>query len=211
MRSDEASLLNDEQALLVEHEGIMLMAEDIRQYIWCKRIIYFRHVAGIWPMKTYKMERGEEIHEVKARRKSVKVEGAVETYHNIWLQSIKLGFGALLDSFEFNGSEIYPVEIKSGHGPDEEKNRKLEHHKYQLVAQALLLEEAFEIPVSRARARYVDAGVDYFVPITIDDKQALMKLLKSIQDIIRLEILPEPTDHQGKCVDCEFWNYCLKV
>nr|MDO8109710.1 CRISPR-associated protein Cas4 [Candidatus Sigynarchaeota archaeon] len=201
--------LSEEQALLLEHDGIMVMAEDIRQYVYCKRILYFRHVMGIWPIKTYKMERGEEIHEQKARKRGVDIQGAIETYHNIWLQSVKLGYGALLDAFEFTGSEIYPVEIKSGHGPGEPDNRDLEHHKYQFIAQALLLEEAFDMLVSRARVRYVDAGVDYFVPITFDDRQMLLKLLKDIRETIRLEIFPEPTIHAGKCVDCEFWGYCL--
>ena len=201
--------LSEEQVLLLEHDGIMVMAEDIRQYVYCKRILYFRHVMGIWPIKTYKMERGEEIHEQKARKRNVDIQGTIETYHNIWLQSVKLGYGALLDAFEFTGSEIYPVEIKSGHGPGETDNHDLEHHKYQFIAQALLLEEAFNIPVSRARVRYVDAGVDSFVPITFDDKELLRKLLKAIRETIRLEIVPEPTSHAGKCVDCEFWYYCL--
>lgn len=211
MEQSKETVLNDEQALLVAHDGIMLMAEDIRQYVYCKRILFFRHVMGIWPIKTYKMERGEGIHDQKARKRGVDVQGSMETYHNIWLQSVRMGFSALLDAFEFTGSEIYPVEIKSGHGPDDPKNRDLEHHKFQVIAQALLLEEAYNMPVMRARVRYVDAGVDYFIPITIDEKNALKQLIKDIQEMIHLEIVPEPTDHQGKCVDCEFWNYCLKT
>ncbi|MEX2680846.1 MAG: CRISPR-associated protein Cas4 [Candidatus Sigynarchaeota archaeon] len=198
-----------EQAMLVAHGGIILLAEDIRQHAYCPRIVYFRHVMGAWPEKTYKMQRGESIHEQKARKRGVEVEGSIETYYSIWLQSTRLGFGALLDAFEFTGSEVYPVEIKTGHGPGDRGEKQFEHHVVQLVAQAMLLEEAFILPVTRARVRYIDAGTDLFIPITIDEKRALLRRLREIRDTILLENIPAPASIKGKCTDCEFWSYCL--
>ena len=209
MQDELKPMVTDEQALLATHGGVMLMAEDIRQHAYCKRIVFFRHVMGIWPIKTYKMARGEEIHETKARRHDVFIDGTTERYHNIWMQSTRLGIGALLDAFEFTGTEVYPVEIKTGHAPDDRGTTEIEYHVVQLVAQAMLLEEAFNMLVSRARVRYVDAGVDHFIPIMIDDKQALIRRLREIRETIQFEIIPPPTTQQGKCVDCEFWSYCM--
>jgi CRISPR-associated exonuclease Cas4 len=209
MNNSTIPKMSDEQALLVAHEGIMLMAEDIRQHAYCARIVYFRHVMGAWPEKTYKMHRGEKIHEKKARACNVETEGSTETYYSIWLQSARLGFGALLDAFEFTGGEIYPIEIKTGHIPSDRGERELEYHVVQLVAQAMLLEEAFNMPVIRARVRYVDARVDHFIPVTIDEKRALLRRLREIRDTIRLETIPEPASIKGKCTDCEFWSYCM--
>nr|MDO8084980.1 CRISPR-associated protein Cas4 [Candidatus Sigynarchaeum springense] len=209
MSESHVTNMSDEQALLVVHGGIMLMAEDIRQHAYCPRIVYFRHVMGAWPERTYKMQRGEVIHEKKARKHNVDVEGSTEIYYSIWLQSTRLGYSALLDAFEFTGSEIYPVEIKTGLGPGDRGEKEIEHHVVQLVAQAMLLEEAFNMPVTRARIRYVDAGADYFISITIDEKQALLRRLREIRDTIRLEAVPAPASIKGKCTDCEFWGYCL--
>jgi CRISPR-associated exonuclease Cas4 len=199
-----------DQALLALHDGILFMAEDLRQYLYCPRIVYFRHVLGIWPEKTYKMARGEEIHERKARRFDVKGEGRGETYFNVWLQSVALGFGALLDSFEYTGQEIYPVEIKTGKvPPGAEAGTTFPGHKIQLVVQAMLLEDAFNMPVTRAKVSYTDAKVDVFITVDLDDKRRVIRVLKRMREMVRLEAIPDATAHRGKCVDCEFWNHCV--
>ncbi|NMC06549.1 MAG: Dna2/Cas4 domain-containing protein, partial [Candidatus Lokiarchaeota archaeon] len=93
--------------------------------------------------------------------------------------------------------------------PEERGTSEIEYHVVQLVTQALLLEETFNMAVSRARVRYVDAGADHFIPITFDDKQRVIRQVREIRAMIQAEIIPPPTAQRGKCVDCEFWSYCM--
>nr|MDO8118114.1 CRISPR-associated protein Cas4 [Candidatus Sigynarchaeota archaeon] len=194
-------------------QPVLISAEDLRQYQYCPRIVFFRFVLGWYPAKTTKMERGERVHEKQARKKDIEIEnkGSLERYFNVWLQSQALGIQATLDCFEFDGTDIYPVEIKSGNVPRMEDGVVPAHHKIQLVAQSLLLEDAFAIPVWKAKVRYVDHHVVKDVQITIDEKRLVMNAIKNIRAMVASCIPPDPTPHGGKCVDCEYWSACYRT
>jgi len=181
-------------------------AEEFRQYAYCKRIIYFRHVAKISPRQTYKMKKGIAYHEEKVRRKSQSIKENVRITYNVFLENEELGIYALLDAVGQEGEEYYPIEFKTG------KTYGIipEHHFMQLVAQAMLIERQHKTKVKKVEIRYgQEKRVDY--PLTEEDKKKIRKMQKEMTEMITREIIPEPTKIRPKCRDCEFWIACRRA
>jgi len=185
----------------------MIGTEELRQYVYCKRILFFRHVLKAPMKRTYKMEYGMKKHE-KLEKLSQKAGESSQKYYNVYLTDPDIGLVGLIDYFEFNGNEAYPVEFKSGNIPPEGFKNP---HKYQVAAQALLIEKRFKFLVKKVRVYYVkhEKFVEY--PIEVDDKLEMLRLVKDIQDMLISEEMPEPTDHLGKCIDCECKKYCTRA
>jgi CRISPR-associated exonuclease Cas4 len=202
------------QHVLVAHDGIMVSAEDVRQFEYCKRILYFRYVIRARPPNTYKMDRGEAIHERRARRydyKKMAGDQETERYFNVRIESPYYGLFGVLDAFEFDGKQVWPVEIKTGNVPLRKGQNVYRHHALQLAAQALLLEEMFCMPIKHGKVLYVDGRSERHVEITFDEKLEVLNIISEIQDIISLEKIPAPTMHEGKCQGCEYWFHCMRV
>lgn len=186
----------------------IITAEDVRQYVYCPRIIYFRYVQRIRPPRTYKMKKGQEQHEAEIRIKDVELSDTVSKYYNYYLVDKKLGLSAVLDYFESDGNEAVPVDIKTGHYDGESIS---DHHLAQLLAQSFLLETQLHLLVRKVKVIYTQHSKIFTHEICVDDRLRLFHLIEKIQQIIRNEILPNPTPRRAKCTDCEFWNYCLGV
>lgn len=158
--------------------------------------------------KTYKMEIGEEKHERLQKLAKNMEEAKSQKYFNVYLTDPQIGLVGLIDYFEFDGKEAYPVEIKTGNFPP---SHLVNPHKHQVAAQAMLIENNFGFLVHRVRIFYVKHKkfVDY--EITIDDKVKVMKIVDEIIKMLETEKIPKPTRDKGKCVDCECRIYCYNV
>ena len=86
---------------------------------------------------------------------------------------------------------IYPVEFKFTTTEAIQAN-----HRGQLVAYALLLEEKYGIKIN---AGFILLSASkMIIPVTI----------REMLNIIRKEAFPAMTRNRGKCVDCEWKNFC---
>ncbi len=181
--------------------------EDIRQFVYCPRILFFRYIIRGPMQKTYKMELGEEKHEKLQKLKNETDDTSIQKYYNLYLTDAKLGLVGLIDYFEFDGQEAFPVEIKSGNPPSE---GLVTPHKYQIIAQAILIEKNFKFLVKKGRIYYVkhQKVIDY--PLEIEDKLKVIKIIRKIQKLLTTESIPEPTEDIGKCKDCEYRKYCFR-
>lgn len=184
--------------------------EEIRQHVYCKRILYFRYVMRAPMKQTYKMEEGSKKHEYidKINKKKNLKQNYTHRYYNVYLNDPGLGLVGLIDFFEYDGREAYPVEFKTGNVPPEGMDNP---HKYQVAAQAMLIEKNFDFLVNKVRVYYLknDEFIDY--PINIEEKLRVTEILQEIKKIINSEVIPDPTENEGKCVDCECRNYCLRA
>lgn len=179
--------------------------EEVRQYLYCKRIIYFRHIIKAPMKKSYKMEVGEKKHEKLQNLFCNNNENYIQKYFNVYLSDPKLGLVGLIDYFEFDGKDAYPVEIKSGNIPPKGLEKP---HKYQVAAQAMLIESNFDFIVNRVKIFYSKFKKIIEYPINLEKKLELLRILEKINDLISNEKIPNPTSDRGKCVDCECRNYC---
>ena len=190
------------------YESPLIGTEEIRQFAYCKRIIFFRHIIHA-PMKTtYKMEYGMKKHEQLQKYTNKSEEINSQKYYNVYLSDPSAGLVGLIDYFEYDGNEAYPVEIKSGNIPPVTLE---DPHKYQVSAQAILIEKNFDFLVKKVRIVYSKHKkvVDHF--ISMEDKLAVLKMVNDIRKMIYSEKIPPPTKDMGKCIDCECKNYCLRV
>jgi CRISPR-associated protein Cas4 len=200
--------LDMKQYVLVHHDGIMLSAEDMKQYIYCPRKLYYRHVMQLDFFKSFKMKRGTEIHEHEIKVRPIERDGSIERYYNMHIESPRLGLMTVLDAFEFDGIQTYPIEFKMG-------IKKLDDippdYKSQLVLQAILLEEMFKIIVTKGKFIFLDMKEQIEVPISISDKKAILSKVNEARSMIKNEVMPEPTDVKGRCTDCEMYGRCMSV
>src|SRR4051812_29423065 len=134
-----------------------LAVSDVRQHVYCPRIPFFRlgtrlphrFVTGAMQEGILEHQRTEALEQRRSLRAYGLTDG--ERAFDVSVRSERLALGGRLDMVINRASEVIPVEFKNtraGLGL---------HHKYQLAAYALLVEEQFTRPVRRAFV--------YFIPL----------------------------------------------
>ena len=203
---DQLRLIRENNPMINLYDKPYIGTEEIRQYSYCKRKIYFRYIVRAPMKQTYKMEYGTEKHN-EFQKKISKASEAIQKYYNIYLTDSELGLVGLIDYFEFDGKEAYPVEIKTGNIPPDQLENP---DKMQITAQAILIEKNFDFLVKKVRVFYskLNKIVDY--PIGIEDKIRVMKIIEEINELLKSEKILEPTKDKRKCIDCECNKYCLR-
>ncbi len=183
---------------------------DVKQWVYCPRILYY-HVClpDVRPM-THKMEFGIEAgraEEGREERRSLRAYGlaAGEREFNVRLQSERLGLRGEADMvITTPESEVIPVDYKFStiDGP---------HFQMQVAAYALLLEEQ--------RACAVRCGFLYLIPARRAEKVQIDRRLRArtlaaldaMRHMLACEKMPAPADHLRKCVACEFRRFCNDI
>ena len=186
---------------------------DLRQFEYCRRIPYFTHVLGMARKRptTYKMEEGtlehERVGELEERR-SLRSYGLKtgERHFDVRLVSSSLQLSGLLDMLIVADEEAIPVEFKN-----DLFNRVNSNHLMQLAAYALLIEEQWQRPVHRAFVHFIPTRQSREVKLDEVVKDKLKHRLESVQEMIEHEVLPDATSVRGRCVDCEFRNFCPDI
>jgi CRISPR-associated exonuclease Cas4 len=193
-----------------------LTVTDVRQWVYCPRVVYYRLCQPLRRPVTYKMEEGklqhERIEELERRRtlrfyglRDEERGGGVERHFRPLLYSQRLGLSGVVDLVLVARGEAIPVEYKHT------GSRLGLNHKYQLVAYALLVEERWARPVRRGFVHtLVDDRLEE-VAVTPNGRAFVRKVLQEIRSTVAAERMPEPTPQLGRCVDCEFLRFCGDV
>jgi len=162
------------------------------------------------------MEEGIRRHqeeEGREERRSLRPYGLVdgERFFHIALHSTKLGLTGKIDlaiatpSREAASAEAIVVEYKSSEykaGP---------HFALQLAAYALLIEEAWQLPVKRSFLYSIPLRLAEPVPITPDVRKKVTQTVQQIEQIVDSEIMPSPPASQHRCITCELRRFCNDV
>jgi len=189
-------------------ESFLFTVTDVKQFQYCARIIYFTYVQPVPRRLTYLMERGKESHleEEKLEPRRVLKKYGLEDGERVfkeYLSSDKLHLKGRLDLYLKTSGRFYPVEFKF----TEEKAPRY-NYLGQIAAYALLLEERY--------CTNVDKGFFYHIPlkktmpviITGEDKMKVLKSIEGMKNLILNESFPPATKNRGKCIDCEWRNFC---
>jgi CRISPR-associated exonuclease Cas4 len=193
--------------------ALQLTVSDLRQYEYCARIPYFTHVFGMNRKRpvTYKMQEGglehEHVTELEERR-SLRSYGLQtgERRFDVYLTSEHLGLTGRLDMLIVTENEAIPVEFKN-----DLYNRVGENHLLQLAAYSLIIEEQLELPVRRAFVHFIPTKQSREVPLSTPLKDKTHSRLSQLRRMIERESHPDATPVKGRCIDCEFRNFCLDV
>lgn len=186
---------------------IPLTATDLKQWAYCKRIVYYHHVMPVEFARTYKMERGRNVEaavEAMEKRRGFRrygLEGG-ERRFGAWLSSPRLGLSGKPDLLIVADNACYPVDFKDTEGGVRR------NHRVQLAAYALLAEDALGLPVPAAFVYVVPSKELARVEVGSRERAEVLAAIEEIRSFVRDEKMPEPTPVRARCVGCEFRNYC---
>jgi len=193
----------------VDVPSFPLTVTDIRQYLYCPRVIYYTYCM---PVKrpttvTHKMAEGQKQHEETAereKRRSLRAYGLEEgeRLFQVRLYSKRLGLSGRLDMVIITGREVIPVEHKFT------SHHVARHHLYQLAAYAMLVEDRWKRPVRRGFVYLIPSKQAEEIIITSNRRTRARQALHEIRRMIATESMPPPTRYRGRCTDCEFRRYC---
>jgi CRISPR-associated exonuclease Cas4 len=184
-----------------------LRVNDLKQFEYCPRIVFYDKVMPVDRKSTIKMERGKEVElrldALEARRtlRRYRLSAGERRYH-AWLTSQRLGLTGKLDLLIDTPDACYPVDFKHA------KGRPRRNHLIQLGAYALLAEDVLQKPAPAAFIYF--APTNQLVRLRVTDrlKDLVRARLGEIRAMIREQMLPEPTPVRARCEECEFRNYC---
>lgn len=189
---------------------MMLRVSDLKQFIYCPRIIYYNYVMPVEKKATYKMEHGkvaeEEIAKLESRRKlkPYGLSGGKRVF-NWWLTAKGAGLTGKIDMLIIKDEDYFPVDFKF----TEKSPGK--NHLYQLCGYCIMLDEVYG-----CRA---DTAFIYQIPIHdvkvfhLDDKMKseCREVIAEIRNMIDQERMPDAASSRRRCTECEYQNYCRDV
>ena len=183
---------------------------DIKQYFYCPRIVFYQYSMPVEKKPTWKMEQGkveeEKIDQLEKRRKLSAYKLAEGTRHfHVWLSSDRLGLSGKLDLLIDSPEGLFPVDFKFTAGSPHK------NHIFQLCGYALLLEDCYRREVTKGFVYLIPNNDAVVFDITEDLKAETAKVLGEIRSMVERERMPPPTPLRNRCVDCEYRNFCGDV
>lgn len=189
---------------------VPLTVTDVKQWLYCRRIVFHSYLLGIPRPRTIAMDEGSRAHEeVEAleRRRTLRSYGLAdgERRFDLPATSQRLGLGARLDLLIVRDHEAIPVDFKDSRGPVGR------NHAYQLAAYALIAEEVAGLPVRRGFIYLIQARRAVELRIRPGMRRFVRQAIAEIRAMLANETLPPPTRHRSRCTDCEFRRFCNDV
>lgn len=186
------------------------IVEDLKQFLYCKRIVFYeRCMPGVRP-RTFSMDAGKEDHEEtrhNAHRRTFAQMGLEkgEREFDVDLTDTLLNLRGKLDEVVTTESgEVFPVEYKG-------TEKVADNHRLQVVAYAVLLESARGKPVTRGYIYLTPLRKAKKLTITPEDKANMRGVLTELGRMVAQEIMPPPTPVRSRCMGCEFRRFCNDV
>ncbi len=200
-----ASAENGQEGAILE-----LKVNDLKQYVYCRRIVYYQYVLPVEKKATYKMEKGkvaqEDIQRLESRRKLKRygLSSGIRRF-DVWIRSKRLGLSGKVDMLIETESECFPVDFKWTRGGVQR------NHVFQLGGYALLVEECFGKPVKTGFVYLIIRGDAVGYEMTEEIKAGCKAALEEIRSMILQERFPAPPKERAKCAECEYRNFCRDV
>jgi CRISPR-associated exonuclease Cas4 len=186
---------------------IDLRVTDLKQFPYCKRIVFYQYVMPVEKKATFKMEEGKRAEELidrlEKRRTLRKYRFTEGTRHfHRWLRSDRLGLAGRLDLLIESPQGFFPIDFKYTTG------RPQQNHLYQLCGYALLVEEVYGQEVNHGFIYLIPREEVVILDLTRERKEEAWNMLEEMRAMIQAERMPEPTPVRSRCAECEYRNYC---
>jgi CRISPR-associated exonuclease Cas4 len=184
---------------------------DLKQWVYCPRVLYYQVCLPKVRPITYKMEAGKEAgqaEEGREVRRSLRTYGLKEGRREfeVPLLSSALGLRGKPDMVIWLDAtqEVIPVDYKLSEVAGE-------HFKLQIAAYGIMLEEMSGYTAKRGFLYSIPARKAEEVKIDKRAREKLQTALSEMHRILRYELMPEPTPNRNKCLACEFRRFCNDV
>ncbi len=189
---------------------IALRVNDIKQYAYCPRVVFYQYSMPVEKKPTWKMEQGKieeaEIDRLEQRRKltGYRLAEGKRRFH-FRLTSTRLGVTGKLDLLIDSPKGLFPVDFKWTTG------KPHRNHIFQLCGYALLLEDHFDKPVTKGFVYLIPQSDAVVFDLTTELKKETEAVLETMRRMIETEQMPTPTPVRNRCTDCEYRNFCGDV
>lgn len=195
-------------------ERVWLQVTDLKQWTYCPRVVYYHYcLPAIRPI-TYSMHAGIQAHTdavALEERRTLHAYGitAGERFFDIALRSERYGLIGRVDmairTTTPQGEEAVVVDYKLS-----ERDAGA-HFKLQLAAYALMIEEAWSIPVRRLFLYHIPQRRAEAIPLTTTLRRTVERTVAMAQAAILRQAMPDPPSSLARCVSCEFRRFCNDV
>ncbi|GIU71802.1 MAG: CRISPR-associated protein Cas4 [Candidatus Nitrosocaldaceae archaeon] len=185
----------------MSYDEIYITGTDIKNHIFCPRIIYFKRVMDIEP-KLYSQQLNakfeHELEEDKERKRKYVLPNikADNITYNLSIRSERLRSSAIIDCVIEYDNRLIPVEFKVAKSRN---GKAYADHKYQLTFYALLLEDMYNKDVNEGYINYLIDSKIVRIIITDAMKLYVRRLITNIRNNIENEKLPPITVSKKKC------------
>lgn len=195
--------------MLDDNEKIAFTVNDLKQYLYCRRIVYYQvclpHVRPV----TFKMEAGMRRHEDEQKRSMRRtmhlpeIENAQRLF-DVPVQSMELGLSGQIDELLVFPDAIIPVDYKLA-------KRASIHYKVQLTAYAMMAEAIYQLPAKTGILYLIQNRDAVRVNIGKSLRDRVLSAIAEMANIMDNEYMPAPTEARQCCIDCEFRRFCNDV
>ncbi len=172
----------------------------LQHYAYCPRQCALIHVEQEWQdnVLTYLGIRAHKAVDAPARflRMGIRVE------YNLPVFSDRLGLIGRADAVEFPNGIPYPVEWKLS------LRRETRPDEIQLCAQALCLEEMFQVPVPKGAIYYHRLKRRKEVVFTPELRDEVLRAVREVSSLMESGILP-PAPNDKRCKQCSLLGVCM--
>ena len=187
-----------------------VIVTDLKQWAYCPRIVYYRHVMPGVGKATFKMEEAKSAQELIERlelRRGLREYGmeSARRRFNAWLTDEMLGLAGKIDLVLETNEAAAVVDFKLTSGEPGE------NHRLQLGGYALLVEATLHRPVAVGFMYRIPDNRVYTIPITQELRQRVRAAISGIRRIASQQIFPDRTPIRGRCSECEYGNYCSDI
>jgi CRISPR-associated exonuclease Cas4 len=194
-------------SVAAHREDALLPVTELRQWIYCRRVVFYHLTMPGAGRATFKMQEGlraQELFESLEMRRTLReyaLTGA-ERQFGVWLTDAETGLSGKLDLLLRGEHTAAVVDFKLTSGGVEE------NHRMQLAGYAVLVEKVLGLPVETAFIFRIPDDKVFAVPVTAELREKVAESVTAIRKMRESQELPEPTPVRGRCVECEYANYC---
>lgn len=196
------------------YHDLLLQVTDLKQWAYCPRVVYYRYCLPTVRPVTFSMSAGIRAHEdavALEERRSLRAYGLTsgERHFDVAVRSARLGLSARIDLVIRTETPQGPAAIVVDYKLSERDAGT--HFKLQLAAYALLIEEAWDMPVTGAFIYHIPLRQAEAVALTPALRHKVAMTTCTIKAAILGESMPSPPASLARCVACEFRRFCNDV
>ena len=192
----------------------MVRVTDLKQYVYCPRVLFYMYcLSGLRPI-TYKMTAGIAAQEQVTRlemRRTLRAYGIAEGVRHFYVpvESRRLGCVGQIDLVieHQEGAErrLTPVDFKLS------RREPGEHFKLQLACYGMMLEESWRAPAPDGMIYLIPRKQVIPVALTARLRTKAAQVMATIRELLEQQRMPPATPHRGRCVHCEYRRFCNDV
>jgi CRISPR-associated exonuclease Cas4 len=188
----------------------LIPVTDLKQWVYCERIVYYQRVMPVIAQRTFKMKEAlaaQDLIETLEMRRGLQAygfEGARRRF-GVWLSDQELGLSAKPDLILERDDRVAVVDFKlTGGEPGE-------NHRMQLAGYAMLAEAAYNVPSPVAFLYRIPDNRIFAIEIGEALRKAVLAAAERIREMEVEEWFPPPTPVRKRCAECEYANYCADI